>query len=71
MLGICEIGQRVSNGFDKIGGEIEVFNWHLFSHQRQKILMIVLMRAQTPIELNYFGSISAARENAKKVSLDF
>lgn len=34
MFGVCEIGQRVSNGFDKIGGEIEVFNWHLFSQSK-------------------------------------
>lgn len=68
MFGVCELGQRMTNGFGEIDDEIEAFNWYLFPYEIQKILTTILIRVQMPIELQYFGSISATRENSKKVS---
>lgn len=70
MMGVCELGQRMSNGFDQIDDEIEKFDWYLFSHQMQRMLLIILMEVQQSVEFNYFGSISATRENSKKASFD-
>lgn len=68
MFGVCELGQRMTNGFGEIDDEIEAFNWYLFPYEIQKILTTILIRVQMPIELQYFDSISATRENSKKVS---
>ena len=69
VLAICECSQYVSNAFEEIDDEIETFDWYLYSHKLQRMLPIILMAAQQPVELNYFGSFSAVRETFKKVSL--
>lgn len=68
MFGICEIGQRITDKFDEMDEEIGAFNWYLFPHKIQKILTIILIKTQTPIELKCFGSFSTTRENSAKVS---
>ena len=68
-LAICEFGQYESDAFQEIDDEIEAFDWYLYSHEIQQMLPIILMAVQQPVELKYFGSFSAVRENFKKVSL--
>lgn len=68
MFGICEFGQRMTNAFERIDNEFESFDWHLFPLEMQRMLPPILMMAQAPVVLNYFGSMSATREYAKKVS---
>lgn len=70
MIGICEFGQLLSNGFNEIGVEIEAFDWYLFQDEVQQIFLIMLMKTQIPVALTYFGSISATREYSKRVSYD-
>lgn len=70
MFGICEFGQLMSNGFNRIDDEIKTFNWYLFPHQIQQMLLTILMDTQRSVEFKCFGSISATREYSKKVSSD-
>lgn len=70
MIIICEFGQQMSNGFDQIDVEIEAFDWYLFPDELRRMLPIILMETQQAVEFKCFGSISANRENLKKVSFD-
>lgn len=67
VLVICELGQRITNAFDEIDDQIENFDWNLFSLEVQKLLPIMLMVVQQPVELHIFGSASGLRETFKKV----
>lgn len=70
MMGICELGQLMTSGFEEILSEIETFDWYLFPHEIQRMLLIILMDVQIPVEIECFGNISVTRENSKKVSFD-
>lgn len=65
---ICELGQRLTNAYGQIAEEIENFEWYSFSHELQRMLPIILVVAQQPIELECFGGITGIRETLKKVS---
>ena len=66
--GICEVGQQIYNAFDEIDDEIEAFNWYLFPLKMRKMLPIILMVSQQPVQVDCFGSIFVLREAFKKVS---
>lgn len=68
VLVICEFGQRLSNAFDEIHYDIELSDWYLFPCDIQRMLPVILIVAHQPVELKCFGSISAVRENSKKVN---
>lgn len=65
---ICEPSQQLSNAFEQITADIENLEWYLYSHEIQRMLPIVLLVSQRPIELECFGSIRASRKTFKKVS---
>lgn len=64
----CEIGQQISNAYEDIDDLVEEFDWHLFSHEMQRTLPIILIVTQNPIGFECFGSTSALRVTFKKVS---
>lgn len=64
---ICELGQRLTDAFAQIADEIENFEWYLFSHEIQRMLPIILIAAQQPIELECFGAVSGIRDTFKRV----
>lgn len=67
---ICEFGQRMTNAFEQIDNKTGKFKWYLFPRKLQRMLLIILIKTQQPVELRCFGSVSATRENSKKVSFD-
>lgn len=66
---ICELGQRLTDAFEKIEDVTERFDWHLFSLEIRKMLPMILMLVQQPVELCFFGSAAGLRETFKEVIL--
>lgn len=64
----CEIGERLSGAFSEINDVICRFDWYLFPAEVQRILPIVMVSAQHPVDFVCFGSITANWEFFKKVS---
>lgn len=63
----CEIGERMSNAVFEIEDEIAQFDWYSFPLEIQKILPIIIVNVQKPINIDCFGSISATRDTFKEV----
>lgn len=64
---ICELGQRVTNGFEDVGYTIEQLNWHLFPFKLWQTLPIFIIASQQPVRFDIFGSISCSRDDFKSV----
>lgn len=65
----CELGQRVSEAFDKPYDAICQFKLHLFPMDVQRMLPIIIVGAQQPIDLRGYGNISCTRDSFKRVSV--
>lgn len=63
----CELSQRLVNAFTEIDRMIEQFDWYLFPLNIQRMLPIIIVVAQEPVNLECFGSISCNRAVFKKV----
>lgn len=64
----CELGQRVSEAFDKPYDAISQLKWNLFPLDVQRVLPIIMVGAQQPIDLRGYMNISCTRERFKRVS---
>lgn len=67
VLFACELGQRVTNLFSGVNDMIEHFQWYSYPNKMQKVLLIIMIVAQQPVEFQCFGSTSANRDTFKKV----
>lgn len=67
----CELGQRMSNAFEEIHDVIGHFHWYLFPDEIKRMLPMILMNLQEPVELKCFGSFSCCRDSFKKVKFYF
>lgn len=61
----CELIGRINYGFEAIGNIQH--EWYLFPSNVQKMLPLILLYAQQPVNINCFGSIPCNRETFKKV----
>lgn len=68
IFGVCEFGQRLSSSFEEINNLYDRFKWYLFPCDVQKMLTMLLIVAQHPVELHVFGSISCCRITLKNVN---
>lgn len=64
----CELGQRVSEAFDGPYDAISQFKLHLFPIEVQRMLPIIIVGAQQPIDLRGYGNFSCTRDRFKSVS---
>lgn len=62
-----ELCQRVTNAFDDLNDAIDLFDWYLFPTKVQKMLPIIMINSQQPIDFECFGNITCSRESFKKV----
>lgn len=69
VLTVCELGQRMTEAFEEIEFVVEGCDWSSFSLELQKMLPMILLILQQPVELRCFGSTSGLRETFKKVCL--
>lgn len=63
----CELGQQMTNAFDKLEVVMCELEWYLFSVKVQQMLPLLLIIAQEPVRLECFGSTACLRESFKKV----
>lgn len=64
----CELGQRLTDGFNDIELTIDQFAWYLFPIEVKRMLPMIIADAQQPVYLECFGSIGCTREVFKSVS---
>lgn len=66
----CEVGQRISNAFENIDFATDQYRWYLFPEQVKRMLPVILMNLQVPVELPIFGSFCCDRSAFKQVSMN-
>lgn len=64
----CDLGQRLDDAFAEIGELIYQCDWHLFSVEMRRMVVVMITVLQQPLSFKCFGSISCSREVFKKVS---
>lgn len=64
----CELGQRFTNAFVDVDNVLSQIRWYLLPNEMQRILPMVLIYAQEPIVVQFFGSMSCSRTQFKSVS---
>lgn len=69
LLFFCESGEQISERFNDIYELICRMDWYTFPIEFQRIMPIILIGTQKPIELNGFGNVPCTRENFKSVFL--
>lgn len=67
ILIFCELGDRITDRFNKIPDIIYQRNWYTFPNEIQKIIPIIMMAAQKPVVLQGFLNLEFTRESFKKV----
>lgn len=65
----CELGQRISNSFETIENRINLLAWYSLPIEVQRILPIIMINAQQPAIVAFFGSIACSRLQFKKVKI--
>lgn len=63
---ICDFHQQMSNAFDEINDKIVQMSWYRFPNEINRMLPMILMVTQQPVEFRFFGSISCSRETLKR-----
>lgn len=65
---VCELCQRASDEFEKIGDIIGEFHWYLFPDELTHLLPTIIAVAQQPVGIDCFGSMKCTRDSFKRVS---
>lgn len=65
----CEIVEKLSGLFNRIGDVINQFSWYLLPIEIKQMLPTIILTTQCPVVLKCFGSISCLRDAFKKVNL--
>lgn len=63
----CEVGQRISNGFEEIEDVTSQYHWYLFPEQLKRMLPMILINLQVPVGIPVFGSFLCSRDTFKRV----
>lgn len=63
----CEVGDRVSSNLWEINDATDEFDWYSYPIDIQRILPMILMSVQKPVDIECFGSFKTNRESFKKV----
>ena len=65
---VCELCQRLSNGFDEINDIVNQMKWYQYPNEIQTMLPTILMNVQRPVYVECFGNISCCLSVFLKVS---
>lgn len=63
----CEISQRFSNTFTDLYETVCQLEWYLYPVEVQQIFVLLILYAQKPCEIPFFGSYACSREQFKRV----
>lgn len=69
ILSFSELGQKLTNSFDKIEDLINQLDWYLLPIRIQNLLPTIIMNEQQPTVIRCFGNILCSRDQFKKVNL--
>lgn len=64
----CELGQRVNEAFNRPYDAICQHESYLYSIEIQRMLPVIILIAQQPIDLRGYGNFSCTRDRFKSVS---
>ena len=67
IFGLCELEERISNGFEEIERSFDQLRWYAFPVKSWKMLPTVFIATKFPIQFNVFGNIACSREDFKMV----
>lgn len=67
LLITCEFCQQISNAFGEINDDTQHLFWYRYPDEIQRILPMISMATQQPVEFRCIGSVSCSRETFKKV----
>lgn len=65
----CEFGENVSEQFGKLNKAIYKCRWYSFPMDMQKMIQIILVSTQQPVNLRGYGNVECSREAFNRVSL--
>lgn len=63
----CEMCEQITDGFNGITDEIKKMDWYSYPLEIQRMLPIILIHGQEPVEIVAFGNIQFTRETFKRV----
>lgn len=64
---LCYAGEEVSATFEDVADEIYQCEWDSFPYQIRRILPIVMIVAQDPVQIKGYGGIPCSLDRYKKV----
>ena len=64
----CEMGEMVTDQFEKFNTKLYQCDWYLFPIEVQRMLVIFMSDTQKPVFIHGYGNILCIRENFKKVN---
>lgn len=64
----CELGEKVSEAFEKLNESIDQLDWYLFSIEIQRLLPTFMIASQQPILIRGLGGSVYTRDTFKRVS---
>lgn len=68
----CDLGHRMSSNLWEINDSMDQYDWYLYPEEILKMLPMILMGVQKPVEVEGFGSFKCNRESFQKVcSIDW
>lgn len=65
----CELGQRMSDAFDKTNFTLVQLDWYLFPIEMKRMLPAIIAMIQRPVSMECFGSIICTRDVFKNVGI--
>lgn len=68
VLVVCELAQRACDYFNDIDQMVIQWKWYLLPNGVQRLLPMIMMNVQQPVELECFGRISCNRETSSRVN---
>lgn len=66
---LCNYGEQVTSEIEEIHDNLYDCDWYLFPIKEQRMMQLILVTAQQPINLQGFGNILLTRDTFKKVIL--
>lgn len=63
----CECGQRFSDAFKSFNGVLSQIDWYLLPISAQRILPMIIINAQQPMDVRCYGNVPCGRATFKKV----
>lgn len=68
VIGIaCEFSARLTNQFETICDALLQCNWYLYPIKLQKMLIMVIVNVQQPVQVAGFGNMKCSRDSFKQV----